>query len=126
MEPEIEVESLLAETVLSNASSRNVLVKYGFTQLRAWEEDGEELIQYKLQTIFLIHANRLIALAILDDGMTLSQRLVYLRRSSSAKPKCLGLKRIPFRPTAMTCKVELPQGALLPLQRSLRARLEVW
>jgi RimJ/RimL family protein N-acetyltransferase len=41
-----ETESLLAETELANAGSRRVLVKCGFTELRTWEEDGDQLIQY--------------------------------------------------------------------------------
>jgi RimJ/RimL family protein N-acetyltransferase len=41
-----EAESLLAETELGNAGSRRVLVKCGFTELRTWEDDGDQLIQY--------------------------------------------------------------------------------
>ena len=41
-----EAESLLAETELANAGSRRVLLKCGFTELRIWEEDEVQLIQY--------------------------------------------------------------------------------
>lgn len=41
-----EAESLLAETELGNVGSRRVLVKCGFTELRTWEDDGDQLIQY--------------------------------------------------------------------------------
>jgi RimJ/RimL family protein N-acetyltransferase len=44
--PASEDERLLAETALANAGSRKVLVKCGFTELRRWEEDGTQLIQY--------------------------------------------------------------------------------
>ena len=44
--PASAVESLLAETELANAGSRRVLVKCGFTELRTWEEDGDQLVQY--------------------------------------------------------------------------------
>lgn len=41
----MEIESLLAETALANVGSRRVLVKCGFTEHQAREEDGHQLIR---------------------------------------------------------------------------------